>query len=474
MHWPGSGRNRVEETVNQNKRFVEGQWKDVVVFCALCLFILSPLIQVVREIVAPHKETIFGPIRTYPFTIGVINLIAALVAAVMWLILVMTTVRRIRMKEKTAIFVPLLIFGTLVAWMYLSQAINGFTEYSSVGDPYRNESLFTFILYLLGYFFLGTILKSDRLRRLLVLVFLTSNLIMGVLVLIDSYAISFDFFRDSEGMAAIFHQFNHYGYYLLFGVLLSGILFVVYDGNTLLRIFCAVVFVVDNVILILNNTFGCYLAVAAALAFGTIIVIAMRRKRNEVIRMVAVVLAFIAITCVMRMLDLGNAHDMTKLVDDIGNIATESDQAKYAGTGRWALWKHTMDYISEKPVFGWGVEGITERLGTEIDTINDRPHNEYLQWAAFFGIPAAILYLAGLCVIMFGMFPRIRKIDSVSFACFVASAGYIASAFVGNTMYYTAPFFFIFMGMTCKERFYNRKTDKKSDVNTDTEQQETV
>ena len=451
----------MEETVNQNKRFDAERWKDIIAFCALLIFILSHLIQVVREIVAPHKETIFGPIRTYPFTIGVINLIAALVAAVMWLSHVMTKLRYIRMKEKTTFFVPLLIFVVLAVWMYVSQAVNGFTEYSNVGDPYRNESLFTFILYLLGYYFLGTALKSDRLRSVLVSVFLASNLIMGVLVLIDNYAVSFDFFRDSEGMAAIFHQFNHYGYYLLFGILLSGLLFVVSEGKTLFNVFCAVVFTVDNAILILNNTFGCYLAVAAALIFAMIVVIVFRRNRSECIRMAAVVLAFIAITCIMRMLNLGDAHDMTKLVDDIGNIASESENAKYAGTGRWALWKHTVDYISEKPVFGWGVEGITERLGAEIDTINDRPHNEYLQWAAFFGIPAMILYLAGLCVIMFGMFSGIRKTDSVTFACFIASAGYIASAFVGNTMYYTAPFFFIFLGMTCRDRFYQKLTGTK-------------
>ncbi|MBP5462332.1 MAG: hypothetical protein J6Y20_09430, partial [Lachnospiraceae bacterium] len=46
-------------------------------------------------------------------------------------------------------------------------------------------------------------------------------------------------------------------------------------------------------------------------------------------------------------------------------------------------------------------------------------------------------------------------------ACFIASAGYIASAFFGNTMYYTAPFFFIFLGMTCRDRFYQKLTETK-------------
>lgn len=442
------------KNVKQTQRIRKEVVADIIVFVALLLFLISPLIQTIREYIAPHKETMFGVIRTYPFTIGHINYFTTVVVVLAWCTIAVKLMRKYQKGEHPKLFVPLVIFGILTFWMYISQMVNGFTTYAYVGDFYRNESLFTFMLYISGYFLLGTILRSDWLRWAAIISFLSANLIVGILVLIDYFVTPIRLFWDSEGMAAIFTQFNHYGYYLVIAILLSAILFVIAGGNIVLRVFCAVVYVVDNVILILNNTFGCYLAVIAALVFGAVVIAVIRKNRGECIRMLVILLAFIAITCTMRMLDYSNSKDISGLVNDIGNIAADSEQAGKAGTGRWALWKHTVEYISEKPVFGWGVEGITERLGMESDTINDRPHNEYLQWTAFFGIPGGLLYLAGLCVIMFGMFPRIKKSDSVSLACFVASAGYIASAFVGNTMYYTAPFFFIILGMMCRNRFY--------------------
>ena len=433
---------------------------DILAFSVMCLFIISPVIQIIRETVAPHKETLLGTIRTYPFTVDIINYLVMTAAIMLWGYFVMGAVKKYRQGVRLAVFLPLAIFGALAIWIYISQTVNGFTEVAYNGDAYRNESLFTFVLYLLGYFFLGNVLKSDKLRKLLCYIFLGANIIVGMLALYDHYVEPLSIFGDCDGMAAIFNQFNHYGYYLLMGILLSAVLFSISGERLPLRVFCAVVFITDNVILILNNTFGCYLAAIAALLFFAAVVIIARRNRGETIRTVIVLAAFIVISVVMHLFNHSTTGDMTKLVKDIGNIATENENAKKAGTGRWTLWTHTVGYIEEKPLFGWGVEGISNRLNSETKGVNSRPHNEYLQWAVFFGIPAAILYFAALCVIMFGHFPHIKKYDSITMACFIVAAGYIASAFVGNTMYYTAPFFFIFLGMTCRDRFYHEQKEE--------------
>lgn len=470
MRWLGSGRNRVEEAGNNRNGI--GRYEkmaDAAVFIPLCLFLVSPLIQIVREIIAPHKESaVFGPLRTYPDTIELIQMFVLAATVIGWTVLLVSMGKRIRNKERVALFLPFVLFAALSVWICVSQSVNGFTDYAYDGEPYRKESLLTFVLYLMGYFFLGTVLKSVRLRKASVSAFLAVNFAVGVLTLIDHYAVSLSFIGDSntDGLSAVFHQFNHYGYYLVFGILLSAMFFVTEGERIWLRVCCAVVYLVDTYILILNNTFGCYLAVAAALVFGAVVLAVTRKNRYENIRMLVVILAFVAVTLGMRAFGISNSKDMTNLVKDVGEIASDSEQAASAGTGRWALWKHTIEYISEKPVFGWGVDGTTVRLGNEADTINDRPHNEYLQWAAFFGIPAALLYFAALCVIMFGMFPRVGKADAVSVACFIASAGYVASAFFGNTMYYTAPFFFIFLGMSCRDRFYQTVTGEQKQKET--------
>jgi len=450
-------------------RIGKEQIVDGLAFFALELFILSPVIQIVREIISPHAVSeMFGSIYTYPFTIEIINLLTIVIAIVLWMYRVVTLSEALNKKQKVKLFIPYILFAVLALWMYISQQVNGFNYAANNGDGYRNESLITFILYVLGYFFVASLLKSERLRKFLAISFLVSNLAVSVLSLVDFYIVNLRFFDDAEGMAAIFHQFNHFGYYLMIGILLAAGWFVLEGGSLILRILCGLVFIVNNVALILNSTFGCYLAVIAALVFCVVVLVIARRNRGEVLRAIALIAAFAVITVVMHFANHSTSGDMSKLVNDIGNITSDSEAAQYAGTGRWTLWTETVKCIKEKPLFGWGVEGVKDRLDMATRGMNNRPHNEYLQWAAFFGIPAGLLYLAALCVIMFGMFPKLKKVDGVSFACFIAAAGYIASAFVGNTMYYTAPFFFIFLGMSCKNRVHAEES-----IVTVTEQEKT-
>ena len=78
---------------------------------------------------------------------------------------------------------------------------------------------------------------------------------------------------------------------------------------------------------------------------------------------------------------------------------------------------------------------------------NIRPHNEFMQYALFHGIPAAILYFVG-CL---GVFIRaLRKkvyLDGASLVCLSAAFGYLVSSFFGLTLYTTAYFLFMFLGM---------------------------
>ncbi|MBO4628195.1 MAG: O-antigen ligase family protein [Lachnospiraceae bacterium] len=439
----------------------EGAVADFLVFVALCLFVLSPLIQTVREMIWPNRGSkYFGRVSLYPNLVGNINYIVAIVAILFWLLLVRKVIRRGQQGEWPKLFLPLLFFGILAVWMYVSQAVNGFTEEALVGDTYRSESLFTFVVYLLGYFFLATILRSDKLRQALCYIFLGSNGIIGIMVLVDYFWVKLEVFSHSEGMAAIFHQFNHYGYYLVLGILVSAVLFIVSGGRLWLRAVCVAVFVLDNIVLILNNTFGCYLAVIAALLFCAGVFGIARRDKGECLRAGIILGAFIVITVAMHLTGHSAAGDVAKLANDIENISAENENAKYAGTGRWTLWKTSVESIKERPIFGWGVDGIADRLDAATEGLNNRPHNEFLQWAAFFGVPAFLLYFAALCLVMFGMFPRLKKLDAVSLTCFITSAGYIASSMFGNTTYYTAPFFFIFLGMTCRDRYYINEADK--------------
>jgi O-antigen ligase len=147
-----------------------------------------------------------------------------------------------------------------------------------------------------------------------------------------------------------------------------------------------------------------------------------------------------------------------QLFRDAANIAdsaaasdpSASTQAvNAAGTGRGSLWRLTIESIARRPVFGWGTEGIADYLKANSLDGNNRPHNEYLQYAAFYGIPAALVYITALCSIYRKAFKQLAELPAINICALLAGAGYLFSACFGNTMFYTAPFLFIMLGLGC-------------------------
>jgi hypothetical protein len=69
-----------------------------------------------------------------------------------------------------------------------------------------------------------------------------------------------------------------------------------------------------------------------------------------------------------------------------------------------------------------------------------------MQFAAELGIPAAVAYLTSLITFVVTYFKK--KISDPLVIGLVCTVGaYICSSLFGNTMFYTAPFFFMIFGM---------------------------
>ena len=128
-----------------------------------------------------------------------------------------------------------------------------------------------------------------------------------------------------------------------------------------------------------------------------------------------------------------------------GTCLKNPEEADSAGSSRWVLWKATMKYISEKPLLGWGVEGISQRLKVEAGA--ERTHNEYLQYAAFFGIPNVICYITGCALVFLRAVRRWNDIEPGTKVCVCGALAYFISAAFGVSMYYTAPLFFVYLGL---------------------------
>lgn len=401
-------------------------------------------------------------LTTFPVIAEVFNFFAVL-SGVAGAVMYFYNSRKTPLKSVLSDNIPSLIFFALCLWMLVSTAVNGFTTDALKGGEYRNESLFSFFVYFLIYFFCSSTIKKEKFKKAAVYVLLACSWIAGVTSLIHRFVsplVSMEEI-DSGRISFVFHQFNHYGYYLTVAITLSAAVFV-FEKGLKQKLFAGITFCFNSVALTVNATFGCFLAVCAALVFLAIIA-GILEKRFSISAVVPFVL-FLFVSFVAGRFFNSFFTDLAGLFEDIKMILGKSENAASgvsligadsaqnvrtagdAGTGRWSLWTSTARYIGDRPLFGSGIEGIGRRLENETG-YSDRPHNEYLQYAAFFGIPAAVLYISGVLAVYIKALRRRMNLDKTSAVCLVAAFGYLVSAFFGNTMYYTAPLLFIFLGI---------------------------
>lgn len=163
-------------------------------------------------------------------------------------------------------------------------------------------------------------------------------------------------------------------------------------------------------------------------------------KENRLLSVI-LLLAFLFITFVMSFKYSTILSSFITLSSDVSMIIEDPSKADSAGSSRWRLWKGTVIHLKDSPFLGFGVEGLlnTYRIGT--------PHNEFLQYAEFFGIQTSLLYFIACVIILIRILINIKRVDKTIIICFFVCIGYLASSFFGVAIYYTTPFIYIFLGI---------------------------
>ena len=338
-------------------------------------------------------------------------------------------------------------FAVLVLFMLISTVVNGYTEYARYGEPYRYESLTTFIMYPMIFFLCSTLITNKRIKNVVCFSFLFLSFVIGIISLINYYMLIYGYepilySASDEKMLGLFSNSNHYGYYLTICIMLSSSLFVL-EKNKAVKIFCLTNFILNTYVLIINNTFGCYLACAFGLIFNLAVLFIINRKIN--ILAAAAFLIYIVLTIISSFFFDTVMTNFIVLFSDIFKLGSNAEDKGGAGTGRWKLWVFTVKRIIEKPVFGWGTDGIADMMYDKYAIT--RTHNEFLQYTVFFGIPGGISYIAAAVSVFIRAQKNKKKLGNLEIASLTAAFAYLASSFFGNTMYYTAPLFFIFLGL---------------------------
>ena len=338
-------------------------------------------------------------------------------------------------------------FLTMLIWSILPSLLADDLTLAFYGTVYRNDGFFTYCIYAAIYC-CAQININENLRRKVLQCFILASLPLCIVTILQYFNYSTEVFGiyyrerllSNMRYAAIFYNTNHYGYYLTMIIAVSAGLYFK-SKRTLEQSFYIFIFILNSWCLIINNTFGCYLAIFFICIIAPALLYRESKYFNKTRSLIPLML-FLLLTISSSQIVTNNFQVLST---DVKNIATENTSAKNAGSKRWELWTNGVDMLKYKPIFGYGPENLgKEYLARGID--QDRPHNEYLQHALFLGIPALLFYLAAIFSVLKNWFKKAPYPTTTFFVSGLAVISYLCSAFFGNTMFYTTIYFFLLLG----------------------------
>lgn len=359
----------------------------------------------------------------------------------LFVILFLTLSHRIQINNS----IVLVLFIALAIWITLSTYIAGFddTVFNGVNLNPQEGLITTF-----GYFmFLAlSVISSDcKQSKILVYIIVSSALVLQILLIHEF------FFTNSQVIAKwLFYNPNHFGYYLICAAMSDCMFFMIAEKRWQ-KILGILLIVIGSEALLINNTLGSYIGYLFGLIFIPIVYSIVNKKWSWKY------LVPFGITLITATLSSVFSEKFFEVISynfsEFLHISKEMSDPKNApdslGSGRMVLYRRALEMIREKPLFGWGWQTGTDEI-VKLTAKNNKQlslvHCEYLQYAVFYGIPAAVLYVAGiLSVFIRGLKHRAELTDLNIFGLCVAF-GYCVSATFGNQMFFTAPFFFIMLG----------------------------
>lgn len=406
----------------------------------------------------------------------------------------------LRIKTKKVVFKGrfknepwIVFFLSMLVWAVIA----------AIASPNEFELTFGMVLYsegILKYLFYAALLgfalgiKSPERKLTVIRAFTIIANIAMIIMVCQVWEIDFIAKYFKYNKAAMFFNSNHLGYYINMAVLCTTGLFL-YDKNGSLKwkIFYILMFTFQYYTLILNDTFGCYLASIITIIVITVMYLCSGRSKKWTMMaplLIAVVLSVLSGTNSFKHTDGKNVwENISSFANDIKSAVTHSsdisDRIKSEeaaeldsdnkssnlnsnissdagvsesnnsdnestkkeekeeefdigklGTSRMKLWINAVKDIVKRPILGYGPECWR----------GERPHNEILQHALFLGIPGLLFYLAALVLLLVKQLKKLKKLQNVTIIALGAVIGYFISSFFGLTMFYTVPYYFILLG----------------------------
>ena len=334
-------------------------------------------------------------------------------------------------------------FGLFLILVIISTCVNGWDEKALLGLPYRNIGVPLLMIMVVIYMGASGFVMNTRYKKGIMLAYLIVSDAVAASAIFDRFINRIPAYGAKTEFSALFFNGNHYGYYILMAVIIAAG-FCAY-GKEKVRLAGIISLAFNVCVLILNGTMGCI--VSAVIMLFLLALTLMSDRKGEYRKMALYAVGFLTVCLAAAFICSSAFHnEVSTLFSDIGAVLQGEAQGA-EGHNRIMLWSHTVEYIKEHPLAGYGCEGMSDMMFAEIGRSN--PHNEILTYAAYFGIPAACMYAAGVISTLAEHF-RYSK-TTMSRIAALAASGYLISSFFGVAMFYTTPFFFIFLGLSAEK-----------------------
>ena len=341
----------------------------------------------------------------------------------------------------------LYLLAGLLVWAMISTLLADDPLTAILGYEYNSDGFIGYTFYA-SVFVCALSIRSERLRALVLRAFIVMVDVMSIVMLLESFDVYPFHWLFQSPRAAVFVQFNHLGYLLCMGGLAASAMSI-RETPVALKVLHLASFTLIAVTLVINDTFGSYLAVWVGL-LAMLVFFGKNAGRVNfwmllplVLYAVVSVVSFSDVLATVTGATVGS--NFVRLSQDVSNISTGSDAALSAGTGRMKLWVEALKMIPERPLFGYGPEGLMGDYDAVAGAI--RPHNEFIQCAVFLGVPALLLYLAALLSLFVAQVRRLKQLTPTTLVAATIAIGYAASSFFGCTMFGTAPYYWMALGL---------------------------
>lgn len=457
--------------MNQIKKINYLKLKNIILFILLGIWILIPILKEIKitSVFIAHNEYNYMKILA---TIGIYLIIFDMYKKIK-----SSENRKNLIKELLPIFI-LLIY---LIWTLISAIFAKNKYFAFFGTSYRKDGFITYLIYA-GFFACAFLLDSKKMQKYLLNIFILVGCFTIIFIEMANNRFLYNIFNFNDIEKAVFSNSNHYGYYLLLVLVTTAILFIT-EKKKVNKSLYLVSYIFIMYYFIKNNTFGCYIAFAVMIIiyFSYSIYIKKDITSSVVCLVIFIIMSFVVqingqsiVAKNVRVLfsDIGKilnidisknnissegAIDKNLNSDEIENNNLDNIDSGWekAGSGRAELWKYGIQLFLEKPILGYGPENLEQEYA-RFNIDQDRPHNLIIQLATTSGIVGLLLYCTAIGIIIIRGIKKIREKECVQKLVFFVVIAYLISAMFGNSMYYTSPYFFIFLGWLMKDNIRDK------------------